>query len=201
MLNRSAAFSDHPGLRLTALARNLISRILLRVSFVRMVRTEENIAQEHALFSEQCLHLLWIFSTSSIPQRPLCNNRLIRNHDPKSSGLVDLPDRIDRTVFQNEVILSCILVPLYWLIVPSRSIKIQRCLFFRHLSAITPRAISASVALHGQPYQHPSHTRGAIAVDRLSRVQHSFDHIVLQIPFHRLRHVIADLLFKHKILR
>ena len=33
------------------------------------------------------------------------NNRLVRDHDPESSGLVDLPDRIDRTVFQNEVIL------------------------------------------------------------------------------------------------
>ena len=70
-----------------------------------MVRTEENIVQKHAFFSKKCFHLLMDIFHIFDPTETSRNNRLVRDHDPEFSGLVDLPDRIDRTVFQNEVIL------------------------------------------------------------------------------------------------
>lgn len=131
-----------------------------------------------------------------------CNNRLIRNHDPKSSGLVDLPDRIDRTVFQNEVILfvykSLILVNRTVTVHKDTALLIFQAFICDHASRDVCQCL-----LHTVNRTNILHIlRGAIAVDRLSRVQHSFDHIVLQIPFHRLRHIIADLLFQtQKFLR
>ena len=162
------------------------------------MRAVEYIIQEHSLFSKKCFHffmdILYIFDLAESPR----NHRLVCDNDSKSSRLVDLPDRVDCAALQRKVLF---LVYKTFVLV-DRTVPVHKDTALLIFQAFIRDHASRDVCqclLHTVNRTNILHIlRGAIAVDRLSRVQHSFDHIVLQIPFHRLRHVIADLLFKHK---
>ena len=162
------------------------------------MRAVEYIIQEHSLFSEKCFHLFVnVFHIFDLAESPR-NHRLVRDNDSESSRLVDLPDRVNCTIFQCKVLF---LVYKAFILV-DRAVPVHKdtTLFVFETFSRNHTALNICqcliYAVHSADILYV--LRRAISIDRLPRLQHALNHIILKVPFHRLRHIITDLLFKYK---